>query len=418
MVVFHCRVYLVVSGLLTLMLVSVQAVAASAYDTPLSNAASYLANTQNTQDGSWGTTDNLKPLYTAEAVQALRAYNQRTRAYYAGITWLENHRTPNVDYTARRVMALSANGDDLSADATYLVNAQNISASGNNGWGVSPNYQGANLDTALTLQALASITSSADTTKATTYLQSQQLTGTDTGWPLAQEATSDVITTAQAIIALTPKLGATNAVITKGITALRAKVSTSSPVTAKALAALAYLTVNSTSMDAVTLLNNLKAIQAADGSIGGDAYTTSISMRAFALSAGKDLITQRDLVTVTDQNLRNAINAALGKNAMDNINKGELANLFSLDISGRGVNNLTGLEWAVNLTSLNAKNNNITSKDPIKNLPNLVADLTGNPVANTGGSPSSGDVPTLPEWGEIMFGLLLLLILFKQRRAS
>ena len=99
--------------------------AASPYDNAAQLAAVYLESTQYNQDGSWGDTDNIIPLYTTEAVQALYAYNRRTPHYYAGITWLENHRMLNVDYTARRIMALSPTKNDLSADFNYLVSAQN-----------------------------------------------------------------------------------------------------------------------------------------------------------------------------------------------------------------------------------------------------------------------------------------------------
>ena len=401
-----------------LLLISIYANAATPYDTALLNAANYLTNSQNTQDGSWGGSDNIKPLYTAEAVQALGAYNQRTRTYYAGTTWLENHRTPNVDYTARRIMALNPIGDDLSADIAYLVQAQNITAPGNNGWGVSPSYQGSAIDTALTIQALNSISSAANTSTAVTYLQSLQLTGTDKGWPVASETASDPIATAQAIIALTPKLGSASSVITNGVAALRTKVTITSSANIKALAALAYTSVNPASADAVTLLNSLRDTQAADGNIGGDPYTTAIAMRGFAISIGKTQAALGDLVTVKDANLRNAINLALGKNALDNLNKGELANLYTLDISNLGIKDLTGLESAVNLTSLNASNNNITSTAPLAGLTQLAqVNLTGNPVY-TPPVVASTDVPTLPEWGEILMALVLLYQLYRNQRRS
>ena len=401
-----------------LLVLSIHVNAATPYDTALLNAASYLANTQNTEDGSWGSADNIKPLQTAEVIQALRAYNQRTRAYYAGIAWLENHRTPNVDYTARRIMALNPTGDDVSADLAYLVQSQNATALGNNGWGVSPSYQGSVIDTALTIQALNSISSAANTATAATYLQSLQLTGTDKGWPVASETSSDPIATAQAIIALTPKLGAASSVITNGVTTLRKKVTTTSSANSKALAALAYVTVNPASADATVLLSNLQSTQAADGSIGGDAYTTAIAMRGFAISIGKAQAALSNIVTVKDPNLRNAINLALGKNALDNLNKGELANLYTLDISNLGIKDLTGLEAAVNLTSLNASNNNITSTAPLAGLTQLTqVNLAGNPVY-TPPVVASADVPTLPEWGEILMALLLLYQLYRHQRRS
>lgn len=390
--------------------------AASIYDTAAQNAAIYLENTVKQQDGSWGGTDNLKPLYTAEAVAALYAFNQRSTAYYAGITWLENHRSPNVDYTARRIMALQPTKNDLSTDFNYLTQAQSLTGPSNNGWGVAASYQGSPLDTALSLQALTTVTAIADTTKAVAYLQATQLTGTDKGWPLAQETTSDATATAQAIIALVPRLGANHTVVTNAVNTLKTKVNTSSPVSVQALAARAYLTVNANSPDATPLLNNLKNIQV-NGLIGNDSYTTALAIRAFALSAGKDLVAQRDVVDVPDQNLRNAINAALNKNALDNLNKGELANLIALDISGRSIKNLAGLEYAVNLVSLNASNNQIASTAPLDGLTQLTqTDLTGNPVDNPPVTTANADIPTLPEWGMILMAAVMLIQIARQQR--
>ena len=234
--------------------------------------------------------------------------------------------------------------------------------------------------------------------------------------PAMQETTSDATATAQAIIALVPRLGANHTVVTNAVNTLKTKVNTSSPVSVQALAARAYLTVNANSPDATPLLNNLKNIQV-NGLIGNDTYTTALAIRAFALSAGKDLVAQRDVVDVPDQNLRNAINAALNKNALDNLNKGELSNLIALDISGRNIKNLAGLEYAVNLVSLNASNNQIASTAPLAGLTQLTqTDFTGNPVYIPPVTTANADVPTLPEWGMIlMIGVMLIQIARQQR---
>ena len=78
-------------------------------------AAAHLYQSQNA-DGSWGHTEDVRPLYTASAVVALRSYTNGSyyrgsylpahdpnirelpqRAHYRGITWLENHAMGNVD---------------------------------------------------------------------------------------------------------------------------------------------------------------------------------------------------------------------------------------------------------------------------------------------------------------------------------
>ena len=93
---------------------------------------------------------------------------------------------------------------------------------------------------------------------------------------------------------------------------------------------------------------------------------------------------------------------------MDQITQGDLANLTTLNASGLGISNLTGLQLATNLTNANLSNNNIASFAPLKGLTSLV---TVNEAGNPGyvGPVGAADVPTLPEWGAILMGAVLLL---------
>jgi hypothetical protein len=169
--------------------------------------------------------------------------------------------------------------------------------------------------------------------------------------------------------------------IVNGVNALSLKVSSASPPNVQALAALAYLRAGYSDR-AVPLLNMLAALQnPATGSWSADPYTTALAARAMAASMGSDLAGLSDRVSVLDPNLRAAINRALGRNSMDALSKGDMANLTTLNAAGLGITNLTGLEWAVNLTSLDLRNNNITSTTQLAGLTNLtVVQLTGNPV--------------------------------------
>lgn len=379
-------------------------------DVAAQNAATWLVQNQNRVDGSWGAAEALKPLMTAEAVIALRAFNQRSQAYYAGITWLENHRAANIDYKSRRVLALAANGDDVSAELAALAQAQNLVAPGNSGWGLTGAYQGATVDTALALQALNRAGVSTNVAAAITYLKSAQLTGIDKGWALAQETTSDPMTTAQAILALAP-YKATDATLVvpmaNGIASLGTNVGITSPAAVQAVAALAYFSQDPNSAAGASLLSNLAANQGLAGDLGGDPYLTALALRGFSVVLGKDLAAQRVTVVLPDENLRAAINQALGRNSLDALNVGELAKLTSLDISNRGIKDLTGLQFAVNLVSLNAVNNQITSTAPLSGLTHLTSvQLAGNPVSAV--VTADSDVPTLPEWGMIIMALALL----------
>lgn len=356
---------------------------AGTYDTPAGNATTWLIQQYNSVDGSWGSTTELKYVQTSEAVLALAAMNRRTPEYYAGLTWLENHAPANVDFKARRILALVPNGANVSTDLTYLQSAQNLTAPGNSGWGLSAAYQGAALDSALSLQAFSLAGITTNVSSGVTYIKGAQITGTDNGWAIGQETVSDPATTAQVLQALIP-LKLTDAtlpqIITNGLTTLNSKVSSASTVPQQALAALANFRNSSASTPAVTLLNNLVVAQSADGSWGQDIYSTALAVRALAAGMGRDLTAQQQAVSMPDANLRAAVNLALGRNALDSLNVGEIGQLKSLTISGLNIKDLTGLQNATNLTYLDARNNQISSTAPLSGLTQLTTLLmSGNP---------------------------------------
>jgi Leucine-rich repeat (LRR) protein len=143
---------------------------------------------------------------------------------------------------------------------------------------------------------------------------------------------------------------------------------------------------------------------------GQDDQATAI--RALAAGAGRDIAAQKQIVGVTDNALRGAINAALGHGALDAINVGQMQQLTSLNAAGLDITDLTGLQYATSLTSLDLRNNNISSFAP-------VAGLTGTTIledGNPGYAGGDGDVPTLPEWGMILLGSLLLFTMMRSQR--
>ena len=90
-------------------------------------------------------------------------------------------------------------------------------------------------------------------------------------------------------------------------------------------------------------------------------------------------------VNFTDPNLRAAIEAELGKAAGDTITAVEMATFERLNLNSKGINDLTGLEFAVNLNWLAINDNNISDLSPIAGLIrltelrfnyNLVSDLS------------------------------------------
>jgi len=394
---------------------------AGPYDTPATNAVAWLVSQQNTADGSWGATDDIKYVRTSEAVQALAALNRRTPQYYAGLNWLQNHAPSNVDHTARRILAVQSNGGSVTADLQALQAAQSLAAPGTGGWGLASTYQSAALDTALTLQAYNQAGVTTNVANAVTYLTGAQLTGSDKGWVLGQETTSDPITTAQVLIALIPLKASYPAVatpISNGLAALNAKVTTTSPVAQKALAVVANLRNSASSGPAATLLGNLTATQSADGSWGDDIFATAVVARSLAAGMARDLTALQQVVNMPDAALRTAINQALGRNAMDALNVGEMAQLTSLNAAGLGISDLTGLQYASNLTYLDLRNNNINSFAPVAALASTTILEDGNPGYAGGGGSNSGDVPTLPEWGAILLASFLMLQVWRNQRRS
>ena len=372
--------------------------ASNPYLAPANAAAFWLESQQNT-DGSWGAVAALNILDTVETVLALRAVGRRSKAYFAGIAWLENHATANVDFTARRVLALSEHGDNLLADLAYLRSAR-----AGEGWGLTEAYLASPIDSALVLLASPSLSEAGAPVR---YLQNTQraLGSSDSGWSLAPADSSDALTTALVVRALLnhgePAVGVT---IQNAVNTLNALVNPASSATVQALTAMALLRAGA---NATTLLSSLITVQSVvDGSINNDVYSTALALRSFAAAMGSDASAQATQVTITDPTLRAAINLALGRNRMDAIDRAELSRLTALNAAGLGISNLTGLEFASNLQALDLRNNNITSTAPLASLSDLTnLNLSGNPVLSGG----RGEVPMFPPWAlASLVGVLVL----------
>ena len=82
-------------------------------------------------------------------------------------------------------------------------------------------------------------------------------------------------------------------------------------------------------------------------------------------------IVGREGVIIPDPNLRAKIGEALGKASADRISPSEIATLTVLRAQRAGIVNLTGLEYATNLTRLELDRNNISDLSPVSGLTNL-----------------------------------------------
>ena len=120
------------------------------------------------------------------------------------------------------------------------------------------------------------------------------------------------------------------------------------------------------------------------------------------------------IVDIPDANLASAIRTALGRPASDatsRISTADLRSLTTLRAGGRGIVNLTGLEYATNLDTLSLNHNKITDISPLEDLTGLkYLDLYANytipsisPLAGlinlewlaVGGNPLNGNVGPL-----------------------
>ena len=397
---------------------------------PVENAARaagvWLEREQN-PDGSWGSEAATRSLLTSSAVVALRAHGRRDTAYYRGVTWLENHASRNLDYEARRILALQPHGDDVGAAVSRLIRAQRLSPPGGPGWGLSEPYQASVLDTALTLQAHAVAGFSADVQQAIDYLEAEQLPAPASGWSFGDAGSGSASLDAQVLLALVaytifdPSLSGS---IEEALLGLEAKVDAASPVIPKALVLHALMALGAESTLIAELTDSLVAGQDPDGSWGGDPYATALALRSLAAVLGTDDPDLSRRVGVIDLELRRELNRDLERNEVDSISRAEMARLFAFSAVGRGIADLSGLEWAANLESLDLRDNAIVDLTPLVNLSGIqTLQLTGNPLSGSrdadgdglsdreeveiiGTSPLStdSDGDLYSDWQEVVYG--------------
>ena len=105
----------------------------------------------------------------------------------------------------------------------------------------------------------------------------------------------------------------------------------------------------------------------------------TLILTVFMLFLTRHQIATAQTVHIPDPNLRASLESALGKDAGADITQVEIASLESLDAFESGILDLTGLEFAINLTGLHLGLNQISDVAPLKNLTKLtVLDLHRN----------------------------------------
>ena len=102
------------------------------------------------------------------------------------------------------------------------------------------------------------------------------------------------------------------------------------------------------------------------GKLGCMVATVYLSLCSFIFAQN-----QPQVVEILDPNLRSALREALSLSSNQPITQAHLRTLVHLDAIGTGITDLTGLEYATNLTMLNLSYNEIISVNPLRALTKL-----------------------------------------------
>jgi hypothetical protein len=350
---------------------------AGIYDINISNAVSYLGS-QQTAQGSIGADDNLNYLNTAQVLWSLRIAKQNTSdVYKKSLVWLQNYNINSNDYLARKILAMYGSGLNVQPYVDILLQNQKqepttLTNTYNTGWGLNNADRSSNIDTALSLIAMhgAGVPSKTVQDGLLQLINTRTTNGSESLWNINYDNVEELSSTMYAIIALSKykdKYNLTD-VINQGISAIVNRVNISSSNHLKALAILAINYGNPNHVYINTLLSNLIAAQQANGSWDNDVYTTALAMQAIASVSGYEANISTQIIDIKDVNLRNAILSALGKPSNYIITRADLLLLTTLNLNGKGISNLQGLQYASNLTNLDVRNNPLVSLDPIQGL--------------------------------------------------
>lgn len=264
----------------------------SAQSAAITNGLNYLTSTQNLDD-SWGGTDmsiNTEFYTTAVSIETLRILGEtNVQSYTNGVQWLDDYLADNAGYIASKILAISGENIDLSADLNLLIQWQNEDG----GWGGYEEYFSNNFHTALALQALKAVNFSDQTViqSAINYLLSTQ--NPDGGWGFYQGNESSVYMTAMVSTTLQqfPQTTSIATAINKATTYLIAHQNSDGGFGTSASSgqgsgstvyetALAYISLVGVTTDNTVLgnaVNYLTSTQSPDGSWIQDPYSTALA---------------------------------------------------------------------------------------------------------------------------------------------
>ena len=413
-------------------------------------------------DGSWGTVKGLGAQATSTALDAYLNAGIRTgRSYNAALGNLGNAQPGSIDALSRYVRTLNRSGNDVSQATTQLTAARNATLS----WGSLPGYGATSADTALALLALLDANPGYTSNDVANALCNSTLPAqrSDGGWSyLAKGGSAPVTTTSSAIlpsaysILLLQKISTTrftgvtcgatpytfSTVISNGINFLLTKKNAdngfgengSSGVLETALAYLAIQSANAANAALAPAQDYLIA-QQLNGGWANDPLQTALALQTLPLTTLADLDKDGipDVVeTVLGTNPAVAdgrtilpgngqsvvgvdapvvmVGATLGQpfNYTISASGGTAPYTFSL-VSGQLPNGLT-------LATSGAISGTPATVGPFSFV-YRVSDAQSQAISVVGqiqvAAPATvvavnNDIPTLPEWGAMILGMLLL----------
>lgn len=334
---------------------------------------------QQRSDGSWGDDVNTRYMVTAEAVNALLKTAQRNNAYYKGISWLQNHASQNTDYSSRKIQSLSYHGDILTSSYEYLSNNQDndTTAIATSGWGVTGQYRGSNLDTALALLAQSYGSNAAVQAAPVNFLISNQINGNG-GWSLSNDTTPDAFTTAvvlRALSRLENLYGSiTSSILSNAAISLDTLQVTSTP-RVRALIALALEESNQGMATKTAIINSLVASFTMNDFTGMDVAAVATALQAIGVVNGYADPSKTNAIAFSDNQVRTGITSGMDRNLLDDISVIE-AESFEGSIIVDSPDDITDLSYFPNAKTLIITGNTLANVGtnnflPIKDLVNL-----------------------------------------------
>ena len=364
---------------------------AGPYAEPLARALHWLEARQDAATGSWrGNAAAATMLQTTAAVRALDLGGRRTAAWQAGQAWLGNHEATNTDTRARRLRAMRTGMANLQSELDVLLRERN-----GNGWGLAARYQRDPLDSALALSALWHTGSAVDLREVVDWLRG--LLAEDASWTASAGAATPGFTAIilEAVSPAATTHAGLGSVLRARLTALAPAQLSGASVGVRALASLAWQALLPGATEGRQLLAGLREAQAPDGGIENSVLATALVAQALARAEAPVLALAGERVAIGDLALRLAINETLGRGALDELTRGDLAHLTSLNLDGRGVRSVRGLEYATNLQTFTAGDSPIDDLSPLSGLPGLA--LRRQPTAEPGTPSPTGELNTASE---------------------